>query len=192
MIAGAPKDLSSSNALTDGSAKYMKSRDLVFDSITHEYHPTEWVDIGAGVVGQFSSNYLTENGRIIPILSQICINGSVEYLVISDFHRTDGPMWVDNLLATRSSWGDGTPNQKWPLSQPRNVSVPWNGAVPAPPGYMPAWSPDNMCAAAHRIHDEWLCGRRCARMRSPSTSFSPVLNPRINHRGDDQEGPVDQ
>ena len=74
-----------------------------FDYITHEVHPAAWVDVGAGVVGQFLSDHLTGNGRIIPIFGQIPINGSVEYLGIFDSHRTGGPTWVENLLAPRYS-----------------------------------------------------------------------------------------
>ena len=61
------------------------------------------VDVGTGVVGEFSSDHLTESGRRIPILGQISMNESVEYLGVPDFHRTDGPFWASNLLAPRSS-----------------------------------------------------------------------------------------
>ena len=61
------------------------------NSSTREFHPAAQVYVGAGAVGQFLSNYLTENGRIIPILGQIFINGSVEYMRIPDFHRAGGP-----------------------------------------------------------------------------------------------------
>ena len=123
---------------------------------TREFHPTAQVDVGAGVVGHFSSDYLTSNGRIIPIIGQVSINGSVEYLGIPDFQRTGGPMWVDNLLDTFYNRGySGIPNQNWPLSQPRNVSVPWRGAVPAFPDYMPPWSPENVRSPARRVCDDW-------------------------------------
>ena len=62
------------------------------DDITREVHPTAQVDVGAGVVGQFLPNYLSENGRTIPILGQIFFNGSVALLGIPYFHRTSGPM----------------------------------------------------------------------------------------------------
>ena len=38
--------------------------------ITHEVHPTVQVDVGAGVIGEFLYNYLTKNGRRIPILGK--------------------------------------------------------------------------------------------------------------------------
>ena len=85
-----------------------------------EVRPTAQVDVGAGVLGEFFSDYLAESGRRIPILGIITINGSVEWLGIPDFHRTGGPFWSDNLLAPGPSWGDGgtTTNQNWG-SKPR-------------------------------------------------------------------------
>ena len=80
---------------------------LSSDRITREVHPTAQLDVSAGVIGQFLSDYLAENGRRIPILGQISINGSVEYLGIPDFHRTSEPFWDDNILAPSSSWGYG-------------------------------------------------------------------------------------
>ena len=103
-------------------------------------------------------------------------------------------MYTDNLLDSHDTtgWGDGgTPNQNWPFSWPRNVSAPWHDAIPGRPDYM-SRIPENVCAAARRVHDDWLRGRRCTRIRSPSTSRNPVRNPRINRRGDDRVGPVDQ
>ena len=51
-----------------------------YDEITGEVHPIARVDVGSGVEGEFLSNYLAENGRRIPILVQISIDGSVEIL----------------------------------------------------------------------------------------------------------------
>ena len=34
------------------------------------------------------------------------INGSVQWLGVPDFLRTDGPAWNDNLLDPHTSWGD--------------------------------------------------------------------------------------
>ena len=47
------------------------------DSVTSEFQTTARVDVGAGVVGEFSSDYLTESGRRIPIIGRIFFNGSV-------------------------------------------------------------------------------------------------------------------
>ena len=70
--------------------------------------------LGTLLATQFLSNYLAENGRRIPILGQISINGSVKLLGIPNYHRTSGTMFTENLLDTHAitDWGDdGTPNQ---------------------------------------------------------------------------------
>ena len=106
--------------------------------ITREVHPSALVDVSAGLVVQFSSDYLTEDGRRIPIVGQISINGSVEYLGIPDFHRVSGPFWDDNLLAPCYSWGFGgtNTNQNWRI-QPgvpyKDVSIALHVAIPARP-----------------------------------------------------------
>ena len=158
------------------------------NGITREVHPTAQVDVGAGVVGHFLSHYLAENGRRIPIIGQISINGSVKLLGIPSFYRTSGLMFTENLLVPHFTkcWGDGgTPNQECPLYRPRKVSAPWCGSISACTAYMPMWSPENARDAVRCIRDDWICGWPCERMRSPSTSRNPVRNTRINWRGDD-------
>ena len=161
------------------------------DGITREVHPTAQIDIGAGTMGQFSYDYLAENGWRIPILGQISINGSVKMLGIPNLCRTSGPMFIENLLALILSVG-----------VIRTGSFPWGGAysmwsvpcssfIPAHPTYMPR-SPENARADACRVCDNSLCSRRCACTRSPPTSCNPVRNLSINSCGDDWEGPVDQ
>ena len=83
--------------------------DFGSNGVTREVHLTAQVDVGTGNVRYLSSDYLTESGRRIPIIGRISINGSVEWLGVPDFHRTDGPV----VVALRSSWGDGgtTTNQ---------------------------------------------------------------------------------
>ena len=85
------------------------------NGIMCEVHPTARVDVGSVVVGEFLSDYITGSGHRIPIIGQISINGSVEYLGITDLHRTSGPFCDANLLAPCSSWGEGgtTTNQNW-------------------------------------------------------------------------------
>ena len=55
------------------------------DNITRKIHPTAQVEVGAGTVGRFTTNYLAKNGRIIPIIRKLSINGCVQILVISNF-----------------------------------------------------------------------------------------------------------
>ena len=147
-------------------------------------------------MGDFSSNYITESGRRIPILGQISINRSVEDLGIPDFHRTGGPFWDDNLLDPCSSWGDGgtTTNQNW-LFQPGgtygSVAVPWSLPIPVCLAYVHR-SPENTRADACRVCDNHLLTRRLACIHSLSTSRNTIRNPRVNWWDDHQENPVDQ
>ena len=49
-------------------------------NITCKVHPTALVQVIAGTVGEFATNYLTENGRRFQIIRQLSINGSVQLL----------------------------------------------------------------------------------------------------------------
>ena len=70
------------------------------------------------------------------------INVSVECLSIPHFSCDDGPPWTDNILVPILCWGVGGTVEtcNWG-SQPGNcyggVDVPWHGAVPARPDYLP-------------------------------------------------------
>ena len=124
------------------------------------------------------------------------MNGSVQWLSVPDFLRTDGPPWSDNLLATGPSWGDGctTTNQNWGTQHGGpygSVAIPWSRPVPVRPAYVRR-SPENARTAARRVHNDHLQRRRLARMRIPSTNSNSICNPRVNLRDDHQEGPVDQ
>ena len=125
-----------------------------------EVQPIARLDVSYGVVGEFSSEYLAESGRRIPILGRISINGNVEYLGVPDFHRTGGPFWTANLLDTCSSWGDGgtTTNHNWgsqPGGSSVSVIVPLNFPVRVLPVYVCRIS-NNICAAARRIRDDHI------------------------------------
>ena len=104
------------------------------NGVARQVHPKARVDVGAGVVGELLSDYLTESGRRISILGRVFIHVSVKWLGVPDFHRTGGPFWTANLLAPRSSWGYGgtTTNQNW-VSQPGRTfssdAIPWNRHV---------------------------------------------------------------
>ena len=100
----------------------------------YKVHLTAKVDVNAGVVGEFSSVYLTESGRTIPL------NGSVEHLGIPDFHGIGRPFWADNPLAPGPSWVEGstTINQNW-VSHPGvtcgSVAVLWSCPVSVCPAF---------------------------------------------------------
>ena len=113
------------------------------DGVTREFHPTAQVDVGVGTVGQFFTDYLAENSRIIPILGQISINRSVQVLGLPDFNRTSGPMFIENLQVPydNTGWGHGvTSNHTCPVTPwvpYHNISVTWHGAVPVCSSYFP-------------------------------------------------------
>ena len=75
------------------------------DGVTSEFLPTARVDAGDGTVGQLSTNFFAGNGCRIPILSQIFINGSAKILGIPNFHRTSGPMFIENFQAPHDTTG---------------------------------------------------------------------------------------
>ena len=54
---------------------------LQLDNITQTVHPTTQVEVGAGTVGEFTTNYLSENGHIIPIIRKLSINRNVHFWV---------------------------------------------------------------------------------------------------------------
>ena len=169
----------------------------ISNSIIIEVHPTAQVYFGDGGVGQFLSDYLTKNRRRIPITGRISINGSVKILGIPNFRRTSGPMYTNNLQDTHDTtgWGDSVnSNQNWgfqPGGPYSNVAMAWGTTIPAHTTYMPM-SLDNLCAAACHVRDNFRRERRREIDFKGSRSCNPVVNPRVNWRGDDREGPVDQ
>ena len=72
------------------------------NGMLREVRPTEQVDVSAGTVGQFLTNYLAENGRIIRILSQISIDESVKFLGIPLFPQNQ---WTHIYLEYHGTTG---------------------------------------------------------------------------------------
>ena len=60
------------------------------DNVTPKNNPTTKVEVGTVTVGQFTTNYLAENGCIIPIIRELSIYRSVQLLGIPDFVRNSG------------------------------------------------------------------------------------------------------
>ena len=170
---------------------------LVSVNVTREIHPTAQVEVTTGTMGQFNTNHLAENGRIIPNIGKLSINGSVQILGIPDFVRNSTFSFIGNLQSPSMTtvWGHAdTPNKNWVvrLGGPyRMYSVPWGSTVPVRLAYI-SRSPDNPRAAARRICYDFLRQRRCNRMRIPSTSRNHIVNTMIQQRGYDREGPVTQ
>ena len=76
------------------------------DGLTREVHPTARVDSGTGFVGEFSTNYVTPSWLRVHTFGRNSINGSVEWLGVTDLLRNDGPPCTINILASYDSWGD--------------------------------------------------------------------------------------
>ena len=53
---------------------------LGLDGIIREFHPTARVEVPSRTVGEFVTNYLSENGYIAHITRQLSINDSVQFL----------------------------------------------------------------------------------------------------------------
>ena len=154
---------------------------LGLDNITQEVHPTARVEVVAGTVGELTIDYLAENGRIIPIIRQISINNSVQFLGIPDFFRGSGLSFFPKLQAPNdpTGWGNGgTSNKNWgviPGGPHINTSVAWGTTISDRPAYMPR-SPFNPRAAARRICDELICCRHRGCMIRSSTSLNTIVN----------------
>ena len=140
------------------------------------------------------SEYLIENGRRILILGQVIINGSFKYLGIPKFQKTSGPMWADNRLDPRSSWGYGdTYNQTWGVQTGGpyiNVAMSWGTTIPAPYAYM-NWSQESPRVSVHRVCDDFRRARHRKLDCRRSRSSNPVINTRFNRRGYDWDVLVD-
>ena len=67
------------------------------DEIIREVNPTSRVEVIAGTVGEFVTNYLAENGRIIQIIGQLSINDSVQFLDVPAQAWGDGFPFLCNL-----------------------------------------------------------------------------------------------
>ena len=68
------------------------------DSIFREVHHIARVDILAGTIGEFFTNYLDLNGRRIAIIGKFSVNGSVQFLGFSDQTLGSGLPYIVNLL----------------------------------------------------------------------------------------------
>ena len=72
--------------------------------IAPKVHPTTRVDVEAGVVYKFTTNYHTENGFKTSIFCKKSINGNFESLRVPYPLRTNGPYWIDNILVSIQAW----------------------------------------------------------------------------------------
>ena len=77
------------------------------DGVNCEFRPKAQIYVGAETVGQFVTQYFAENGRKIPIIIQISVNGNVKRLGIPADASGYGWPFNDNFLASTvsHSWG---------------------------------------------------------------------------------------
>ena len=130
------------------------------DGVTREVHPTSRIDVGAGFVGEFATDYLTPSWRRVPIFGVNSINGSVQWLGVPHFVRTDGTAWTDNILDPSTSWGNCGTNTNPNLGSQSgvtygSVSVPCSGHICAMPAFVRR-SPENTRSAVRRVRDNIL------------------------------------
>ena len=72
---------------------------LSLDSIYQEVHPTARVVVISGTVGEFTTDYLAENGCRISIIRQLSINYSVQFLGVPNFIRGSGLLFIPKFQA---------------------------------------------------------------------------------------------
>ena len=119
-----PSDYGSGCTGTTAFIQYTNGRDPQinklwcqdFDGIFREVRPTERVDILDGTVGYFVTNYLAENGCQIRIIGEISVNGSVQFLGLSNQAWGSGLLYIANLLAVVEATGwvnSNDSNQIW-------------------------------------------------------------------------------
>ena len=173
---------------------------LGLDNFTCKIQLTVQVEVGAGTVGEFTTNHFAENGHIIRIIGQLYINGSVQFLGITNFFWNSGLLFIlkNQAPTVPSGWGNSdTTNRNWgviPGRPYRNVELP--GVVLSLPIWIICLGVPLTCAllhdAAQCVCDDFLCLRCRMHMRIPTNSRNPIVNPRIYCRGDNWEGPVTQ
>ena len=104
---------------------------------------------------------MTEERRRVTIFGRISINVSVEWIGTPiPFYDTTGVPCIDNVLVPGLRCEDGDSYQVWSSEtccRPRfgGKRVPWRGAVPFRPNYLPS-SLENACARACCIRDVCL------------------------------------
>ena len=102
------------------------------------------------------------------------INGSVKWIGVPRLVCDDELPWTANILVPIPRWGVGGTfeNLAWgsqPSGRYSGVDVPWRGAAPARPAYLP-WSLENACSTVRRVRDNLLREHCLARAQSLSNS----------------------
>ena len=158
------------------------------DGITREVHPIAQVDVGAGFFEKFATDYLTESWRRVPMFGGNSINGSVEWLGVTEFLRTDRPPWTANILATHPSLGErgSSKNTNWSIQyggHTDSVSVPWNHPVRVYLVYCRRIF-ENTRSAARLVRGNLLRANHLVSMESPTSCRNPIRNSQVRQDDD--------
>ena len=170
---------------------------LRLDNTTLKAYPTAQLEVIAVILGEFITNYFAENGSRIPIIGQLSINNSVQFLGIPDHGGEGGLSFLYNLQAPAEAtwWGSGhTSIQNWGGSMfgPYSMTnVAWGASVNPRPSSL-LWSLSNAHAARHRVCDNLPRRRHQDLLKSPSNRRNFIVNPRVHCWEDNREGPVTQ
>ena len=78
---------------------------LDLDGIIYNDYPTSHVEIPAGTVGDFVTDYLATNGRRIEIIGKISVNGRIKFLGLFDQTRGTRISFIFNLQARVEATG---------------------------------------------------------------------------------------
>ena len=147
------------------------------DRICCEFHPTSRIEIPAGTVGEFFTEYLSENGQRNWIFGVLSINGSVQLIRISDIWGS-GLSYVSNTRAPEVTSGlgiNGSANStgSWSASYinhinpgssiinggwdggPTNFIIKWGHSVNASIDDSPL-SPIYLLVVWRHVHDDFL------------------------------------
>ena len=71
---------------------------LGLDGNYREVHPTAHVETLARTIREFVTNYLAEKGSLIAIIEELSINGSVQFLGLSNKAWRSGLPYITNHL----------------------------------------------------------------------------------------------
>ena len=83
---------------------------LGLDRICCEVNPAVRVEILAGTVGEFVTDYLAENGGWIAIIGELSVNGSAQFLGLYDQAWGSGLRYIANLLVQVEAKGWSSSN----------------------------------------------------------------------------------
>ena len=194
---GSTKDAAFIRCVDGGEPKIHGVWSLGLDGISHKVNPKVWVEVPAVTVGDFVTEYLAENGRIIHIIGQISINDSVQFLGVSDQAWGLEFPFLCNLQAPVEATvrrSENYFNQYWGGSMFDTniiINVAWGGSTYASPANSP-WSLVNPRASARRIRDDFLCLRCQERLKHYYNWHNNRINIRVHCQDDDREGLVTQ